>query len=285
MEVAFAAQVEAAVLRDLEADRLELPALPVVAVRIFNLLGDADYQVEDVSALIETDPLMAAQIIRLTNSAAFSGRQPVTSIRACVSRLGRLELRMFLFEISARQVLDSRDPHIAELCRGLWEHSLAVALLSREIVRRADPAQAESAYLAGLLHDVGKPLLAALLVAAEQRLLGDRTVSWLPSKKWLRFIVAKHRSVGVALARQWGLPDVVGRSISEATDYDAAEPRSLANAVRLANALAKLAGLYVGTFDADEVQASAFVGQQLFDMSDTDSDALVRAAREQMNGR
>jgi putative nucleotidyltransferase with HDIG domain len=284
-EAQFAAQVEAAVLRDLEADRIELPPMPMVAVRIFGLLADPDYEVREVAALIESDPLVAVEVVRLTNSAIFAGRQPITSVRDCVTRLGRLELRMFLFELSARRAIESRDPGIVALSRGLWEHSLAVAFLSREITRGVDRQRAEEAYLAGLLHDVGKPLLAALLLAAEHRLRGQRTSTWLTSGKWLAFILAKHRSVGMALARQWGLPEAIGRSISEGVDYDANDTRSLTNAVRLANTLAKLDGLYVGTFDRDEVQAAAFVGQQLFDLDQAAVDALLAKAREQIQRR
>ncbi len=265
-------------LRQLEEDRLDLPALPAVAARTIQLIGDPDYRIEDVSALIESDPLVAARLVRLVNNAVFVGRQPIASIRECVTRLGAAELRNFLVEVAAAQVMESRDPRIGALCRGLWEHSIAVAFLTREILRLAGNAQAEGGYLAGLLHDVGKPLMAGLLVAAEQRLLGQRTSVWMASDQWLRFVVAKHRVVGMALARSWELPEVVARAIAESSEYDVGEPGSAANAVRYANALAKLKGLYVGEFDRDDVQALAFVGQQLFGVDGAQIEALVERA-------
>ena len=281
----FAAAVERAVLRQLEADELELPSLPLAAVRTFALLADPDYQAADVARLIESDPLLAARLLRLVNSAAFAGRQPTTGIRDCVTRLGALQLRRFLVEMSAQQVIESRDPRIAEFCRGLWQHSLGVALMAREIARGAAPAQAETAYLAGLLHDVGKPLLAALLVSAERRLLGSRTAIWIPAPQWLRFVVEKHRPVGLALVGKWGLPETVRRSIADSVEYDVQDPRSMSNAVRLANALAKLNGLYVGETDPEEAQSQRFVGQQLFGLDEAATDHLASEARAEIERR
>jgi putative nucleotidyltransferase with HDIG domain len=284
-EAQLAAEIERLVLRDLESDKLDLPALPTVAVRTIQMLGDSEYRVDEVSRLIETDPLLTAQLIRLSNSAAFASRQPIISIRDCITRMGGGELRTFLYEIAARQVIESRDPRIAEFCKGLWEHSLAVALLAREVVVTSDRKLGEAAYLAGLLHDVGKPLLATVLVAAEQRLVGPKTTVWIKPETWLSFVLAKHRAVGVALARKWGMPDAVGRSIEESVEFDASEPRSLSNAVRLANALTKLSGLYVGSFDWEEVAALSFVGQQLFVLDDQKIERMMTTVREQLARR
>jgi putative nucleotidyltransferase with HDIG domain len=281
----LASEIERLVLRDLEADRLELPALPTVAVKTIQILGDSEYRVDEVARLIETDPLLTAQLVRLTNSAVFAGRQPISSIRECVTRLGGLQLRSFLYEIAARQLIESRDPRIAGFCKGLWEHSLAVALLAREVALTSNRTLGEQAYVAGLLHDIGKPLLATVLVAAERRLVGPKTEVWIRPDAWLSFVLAKHRAVGVALARKWGMPDTVVRSIEESVDFDVGEPRSLSNAVRLANALTKLSGLYVGAFDWEEVAAVSFVGQQLFMLDDPKVERMMTAVREQLGRR
>jgi putative nucleotidyltransferase with HDIG domain len=283
-EARLAADIERAVLRDLEADRLQLPSMPAAAIQTVDLLSDPNYKVEAVTRVIESDVLLAAQLLKLVNSAAFGALQPVTSIRDCVTRLGAKELRAFLYEISARQVFESRDPRIAEVCRGLWDHSLAVALLARDIASHADAKQGEPAYLAGLLHDVGKPVLAALMVAAEGRLLNKRTPIWFPAQT-LVFIMDKHRGVGRALARRWKLPDMVGKAIEGCAAYETAEPRSLLNAVSLANALAKLAGLYVGKFDWEEVAAFSFAGQHLFRIDDTSIERIITGVKTQLGRR
>jgi putative nucleotidyltransferase with HDIG domain len=283
-EAQLAGEIERLVLRDLEADTLELPSLPTAAVRTIQMLGDSEYRIDEVSRLIETDPLLAAQLVRLTHSAASATRSPISTIRDCITRMSGGQLRTFLYEIAARQVIESRNPRIAEFCKGLGEHSLAVALLAREVAVTSDRKLGEQAYLAGLLHDVGKSLLATVLVAAEQR-LGPRTTVWIKPETWLSFVLAKHRAVGVVLARKWGMPDAVGRSIEESVEFDTSEPRSLSNAVRLANALTKLAGLYVGRFDWEEVASMSFVGQQLFVLDDQKVERMMNSVREQLARR
>jgi putative nucleotidyltransferase with HDIG domain len=284
-EAQLAGEIERLVLRDLEADTLELPSLPTAAVRTIKTLGDSEYRTDEVSRLVETDPLLAAQLVRLASSAAFARRSPIGSIRDCITRMSSAQLRSFLCEIGARRVIESRNARIVELCKGLSEHSLAVALLAREVAVTSDRKLGEQAYLAGLLHDVGKPLLATVLVAAEQRLVGPRTAVWMKPEAWLSFVLAKHRAVGVALARKWGMPNAVGRSIEESVEFDTSEPRSLSNAVRLANALTKLAGLYVGRFDWEEVAAMSFVGQQLFVLDDQKVERMMTSVREQLARR
>lgn len=284
-EAEVAAQVEQVVLRQLEDDDLVLPALPAVAGRALELLGTPDFALEDVAALIETDPILAARLARLANSAAFAGAQRIESILECVTRVGANEVRVLLFETAARQVLESRDPRIAELCRGLWEHSLAVAILARGVARVARAPFADAAYLGGLLHDVGKPVVAAMLLEAEHRLVGSRTRSWIVPEAWHELVARAHRAVGLALASRWGLPDEVGRGIQQCAEYETEEPVSLPNAVRLANALAKQAGFYVGQADPDEIESLLFVGRQLFALDDAALESLRLSLPGEVAGR
>lgn len=277
-----ARQVQEAVLRRVATDDLALPSLPAAAQRALDLLSRDDYELREIASLIEKDPLLAARLLRLANSAAFGGAQKVDSILGCVTRLGATEVRVLLFETAARQVLESHDRRIVEICRGLWEHSLAVAVLARDVAMAARSPAAGGAYLAGLLHDVGKPILAAMLLEAEQRLLGKATRTWIVPETWLRLIAESHRNIGVALAERWGLPEEVGRSIQSCGEYDTAEPRSLANVVRFANALAKKAGVYVGAVDQDEIASLIFVGQQLFDLDAADADSLIEGLHDRV---
>jgi putative nucleotidyltransferase with HDIG domain len=280
-----ASRMEAEVMRRVAADQLVLPVLPAVAARALSLLGRNDFSFAKVAELIETDPLLAARLLKLANSAAFAGAQRIESILACATRLGASELRVFLLESAARQVLESRDKSIAELCRGLWEHSLAVAVLARDLVKKSGGRAADEAYLGGLLHDVGKPVLAATLLDAEQRLLGSKTAVWLTPETWMRMVSTNHRRVGVTLADRWGLPEDVARAIRHCDQYDEAEPRSLANAVRFANALAKKADIFVGEMDPDETASLVFIGQQLFGLDDAAVATLLKTLRERINGR
>ena len=268
-----------------DSAELALPVLPAMAVRCLKVLSDPDYSVTELSRLIENDPLMAAGIVRLANSAGRATLEPSRSVVQSVMRLGADELRNFMIEVSAFPLFESNDRTIAIFGRVLWTHSVAVALLARAVVRKVGGPQPEAAYLAGLLHDVGKPVMAAMLLDAERRLFNVRTRTWLFPLTWLGVIERTHRTVGIALAQSWRLPDLVIRSVRDADNYDTTDPGNPANAVRFANALAKLAGVYVGDFDQADLESLVFVGRRLFSFSDSDIDAMTTGLKERVEER
>jgi putative nucleotidyltransferase with HDIG domain len=210
---------------------------------------------------------------------------PVKSIAECVGRIGGNELRLFLLEASARRTFESVDRDISRLCRGLWEHSLATAIVARDLLRQVQVKQPEAGYLSGLLHDIGKPVVATMLLDAETRLRGTRTQSWFPPATWSVLISSIHRRVGTALAVKWGLPASIAHSIRDCVDYDSTDSHCDANAVLLANALAKREGIYVGEIDEDEVASQIFAGRALFSVDDEQLTYLTRYLKDRVNER
>jgi putative nucleotidyltransferase with HDIG domain len=271
----MATRVEESVLAAIERNELDLPTLPLVAARALAMLGRDDYSFPQIATLIETDPIVAARLVRLAHSAAFAGLSRFDSVLTCVTRLGAEELRLFLVEVAVHHVLESRDPCIAQMCRDLWQHSLAVAIVSRDLASVVHALHPDSAYLGGLLHDVGRPVLAATLLDAEQRLLGSRTQRWIMPSAWLAIISGKHRSVGVAIARKWGLPDPVTHAIRDSADYDTGDRFSTGNVVLLADTLAKREGIFVGPINAEEIEQRVSQGQELLSVDNALIERLV----------
>ena len=271
----MATRVEESVLAAIENNALELPTMPMVAARALAMLGRDDFSFAQIAALIETDPIVAARLVRLAQSAAFAGLSRFDSVITCVTRLGAEELRLFLVETAVHHVLESRNPCIAQMCRDLWRHSLAVAILSRDLASGVHALHPDSAYLGGLLHDVGRPALAATLLDAEQRLLGTRVQRWIMPSAWLAIISGKHRSVGAAIARKWGLPDPVAHAIRDSSDYDTGDRFSTGNVVLLADSLAKREGIFVGPINAEEIKQHVALGQQLLSVDDALIERLV----------
>jgi putative nucleotidyltransferase with HDIG domain len=281
----MATRVEASVLEAIEQNRLELPTLPLVAARALAMLGRDDFSFAQIAALIETDPIVAARLIRLAHSAAFVGLTRFDSVLTCVTRLGAEELRLFLVETAVHHVLESRDPCIAQMCRDLWRHSLAVAILSRDMASAIHALHPDAAYLGGLLHDVGRPVLAATLLDAEQRLLGTRTQRWIMPSAWLAIISGKHRSVGEAIARKWGLPEPVTHVIRDSGEYDTGDRFATANIVLLADTLAKREGIYIGPINAEELEQLTNTGKQLLALDDAVLERLVKDLGDKVAGR
>jgi putative nucleotidyltransferase with HDIG domain len=278
-------QLEQMILRRLEEDKLVLPPMPSAATKCLDMLQRPDFNMGKVGELLESDPILAARVIRTVNSAAMATRQPATSIQAAVTRLGQRNLRAVLVEASVGSVFESRDRRISEAVKALWTHSVAVALLARDVAILVGLPEPDEAYLAGLLHDVGKPVLAILLLEAEKAIVARTSKGFLGSDDWLKVLARSHRTVGVALAKKWQLPGPVTKAIEDCADYDSTDRKSVANVVRLANAVAKQQGLYVGLFDPEDVNALVMIGRSLLGFED---EALVRLAgglRDKVQGR
>lgn len=253
----------------LEQDRLVLPAMPQVASRCLTLLKDPGVATRKLVMVLETDPVFAAQVSRAASTAAFGG-QPARSLDAAINRLGLNALRVVVTQAAARTLFESRDRGIAVRLNQVWKHSVAVAMLARDVgllMKLPDPA---IPYLTGLLHDVGKTVVASLLAEAEAS-LGKK--GWINGEQWSRVVSACHRDVGLALAERWNLDAEVVAAIRDLDEYDPGDRTCVANVIRFANALVKLHGMSGGHVDQAETEALVMIGRSMLDL---DEDALAQ---------
>jgi eukaryotic-like serine/threonine-protein kinase len=260
-------------------NKLLLPAMPGAARECLKLIDDPNGGLMRVATAIGRDPVIAPVVLRRAGSAAMGTHTPVKTIEQAVTRLGARQLRSVLVDLSARRLFESKNAEIRQATRGLWEHSVAVALLARAIAKRRRDVDAEAAYLAGLLHDVGKPVAASLLLEAERN-LDTKPEQWLSKGAWLDVIDECHREVGVALARSWELQDDVVLAIARSQRYSVDGPGSIASVVCFANALAKSQGIYTGACDVDAVQALVRDGLDLFKIDDKQLESLLSELHE-----
>jgi putative nucleotidyltransferase with HDIG domain len=227
-------------LRERIEDRLaqgqvELPMLPEVAARI--LAGDLDdlATLGGLGATIERDPALAAHVLRLANSAAYLGGARLQSIQQALVRIGTTQLRE-LVVAAALQSGVFRAGACAELVGALWAHSAATAAYAREVAR-ALRTNVEIAFLAGLLHDVGKPVVLSLLLDVS-RATPDRP----PAAVCVDALAVYHTRVGRDLAERWGLPGHVVACVASHHAFETAERDPQAVAVTcLADLLAHVA--------------------------------------------
>lgn len=278
-------QLEQVVLKRLQEDKLVLPPMPTVAVKCLEIIQKADFSMNKVADMIESDPILAARIMRSVNSAGMATKAPATNLQAAVTRLGQRNLRTVLLEASVGSVFESRDRRIADAARGVWQHSVAVALLARDVGILLGVGDPEDAYLTGLLHDVGKPVLAILLLEAEKLVSSRTTKPWIGSEEWMKCIQRSHRGIGVALAKRWQLPPSVVKSIEQCSDYDSLDRHSVANLVRFSNAVCKQQGLYVGDFDMEDINALVMIGRSLLGLDDDGLIRLVGGLKDKVGAR
>ena len=260
--------------------KLVLPSMPLTARDCLALLDKPQQGSNRVAEAIGRDPIIASQVMRRANSALLGRNARVRTIEQAVSRIGVRQLRGLLIDMSARRLFESRNPEIRKVTKGLWEHSTAVGVLSRALAKRRRDVDPEVCYLAGLLHDVGKPVAASLLLEAE-RSFEDAAQAWLASGAWLGVIQGCHREIGTALARSWDLPEEVWLTIARCERYPLEGAGSPSSVVCFCNAVTKQLGIYPGEVDRVHVEGLIHEGQQMFKIDDKMLENLVAELREQ----
>jgi HD-like signal output (HDOD) protein len=130
----------------------EVPPFHQVAVQLLQIAGDPTVPIGKIVTLLRTDAVLAMGLLQIANSPLFASHQEITDIRQAVTYLGLDLVRSVAVTASMRRVIDSRKNPLA---LAFWRHSLATALTCKKMCRLAN-IPPESAYTAGLLHDVGQ---------------------------------------------------------------------------------------------------------------------------------
>jgi putative nucleotidyltransferase with HDIG domain len=144
---------------ELSSGELELAGFPDVAMRVRTALGDPNVSVEEVARLVAAEPVLAARLIKIANSALLSGRSgdAVKDIRTAVTRLGFNMVRNTAIALAMSQTMGGEsNPELKARLGELWQHSVRVGAIAYVIARTNRRISADEAMLAGLLHDIGK---------------------------------------------------------------------------------------------------------------------------------
>ena len=239
------------ILERIETDRLVLPAMPEAAMKALKELKRPNVTFHAVAQIIGDDPVLAPQLFRKASSAAQGNAAPPRTIDQAISRLGMSQLQTVLIELSAHQVYESKNRKIRRAFKGIWEHSQAVAAGCRLVAQQLglDP---QLGHMAGLMHDVGKPVVGSLLLEAE-KMLGMKKKDWLGGATWIAVVNQSHRNVGMSLATKWEMPEEIIDAISGSPGYQG-EDFPYRNLVHFVNAFAKRCGKNCGPFDDEEVE-------------------------------
>lgn len=201
------------VLRAIES--LHMPAMPQVLLRFFNAAGSESTSTEALASLALQDPALSARILTAANSAAFRRGTELRTITQSLHVLGTRMVRTIasclLVQSAFRRVPGSDARELA----GFWRHSLLVAELARGLATELGCAddEAEEAYLAGLLHDVGQLLLLGGLGDAYGAILARDAGEEELSARERAILDTDHGAVGAWFVDQWELPSLMADAI------------------------------------------------------------------------
>lgn len=182
----------------------DLPTLPVVVTTALQMLNDSEATLRDVGEVVATDQVLSARTLRLVNAPFFGLRRRLTSVVEASVYLGRNGMRNVVVSSGVMQAFGPR-PAVR-----FWEHSFASAIYARLLAKHACPGREDDAYLAALVHDLGRLVLECHFAEEYARLEytsaeTGRPLAELEAEAWQ----ATHADVGFWLGRTWNLPETV----------------------------------------------------------------------------
>lgn len=194
-----------------------LPTPPIVFQQIQKALSDDNASAAQVASILREDPAISAKVLKLTNSAFYGLPREIETVKQAVVIIGMEAVRNLVLSASVLDMFhgDSFDRQYQD---HFWRHSLAVASASRLVAGKSDtnePVDIDSSFSAGLLHDIGKIIIACYLPDEFKQLVERRQTDTTTSDYDLEEMVFgyNHAQIGGFLGTQWRLPTKLQHAI------------------------------------------------------------------------
>ncbi len=182
----------------IKTDRLVLPTLPEVALRIREAVEDRDVSAHKLADVIASDAALSARLIKVANSPLLRGRVIVDNLQMGITRLGITFVRNLATGLAMEQMFQATSEFVDTRMRASWEHSIEVASISHVLAKHYAGLKPDQATLAGLTHEIG--ILPILTIAEENPAL-------LEDEEALdRIITQLHPQIGTAILTAWEFP-------------------------------------------------------------------------------
>ncbi len=223
------------------SERCKLPPLPTVVASALRMVRDPNVNMGKLSRLLSDDAALTTRLLTVSRSAFYGRYTPPKTLVQAIQVLGLRTVQRLLVASTAQSFCHDHSP----VAVALWDHSLAVALTSEMLARQAGSREGETAFLAGLLHDIGQ------MVLLHGDKPGFRALAKKIQEEKLPVLAneretygSDHALIGVVLMDCWEFDSEIGNAIMHHHDDEAVaqEPASLAALLRTADSLTGLAG-------------------------------------------
>ena len=196
------------VAKALKKEVHELPTLPVVALKLLKLTSQDSSKAADLAKIVETDPAIAAKVLRLVNSAHYGLRRTISSLSHAVVILGFSAIRAMALEVTLFEQLVRHDPAKRFDRMYFWRHCLSVAELSKVMASECGHPDPEEVYAAGLLHDIGKLILDVYGKISYRHFLQGygKTAAGPLIDEEKNYIGIAHDRIGAFFCNEWKIP-------------------------------------------------------------------------------
>lgn len=190
-----------------------IPTLPTVLNQIIQTLDAPNASAAQLERIIKNDQAITTKLLAVANSSYYGFRHEITTVRHAVVAVGFNEVRNVCLGLSLMGFLHPSTFPDREMAEQLWLHSLAASEAARILASRTKACEPGQAFTAGLLHDIGKVIMAAFAMTQVKQLhdyIAKEKCSMLEAERELDL---SHETAGRELARRWDLPPVLSQVI------------------------------------------------------------------------
>ncbi len=227
----------------------DLPTSPAVINLAMNMTSDFNADIAGLSKTLSADQTLTAKVLKLSNSSFYGRAQGVATIEEAIVILGFFTLRSLLIATATHSIFHNDRPDSPE--HKLWEHSLATGMACRKIAEKTACSKVEEAFIAGLMHDIGKLIFLQKMPEDYTEIIekveaGQESFCSLEQDSF----GFTHAALGSILLMKWSFPQNL---IDAVADHHATErftsvesDVSLATIINLADMMAKSMGVDFG---------------------------------------
>lgn len=254
----------------------DLPTIPVVAMKVMQLIESESATAEELAKVVASDPAVAARVLKISNSSFYGCQRQIQTLSHAIVVLGSATLKSLVVAASVKQVYQPYG--LTE--KMLWEHSFGAGLAARMIARESRMVSEEEAFLGGLFHDIGKIIMNTMNKQQFQNVMQRCYNDGLTFEEAERQVYPyTHAEVGGLVIKKWNFPDMLMQAVLNHHTFEFGEVEdasliSLTCVVGLANMFCHKAGIGIRAPD-DELDLMQTVPAQRLGLDQQRMDALL----------
>ncbi len=260
---------------DLLAKLQDLPTLPVIAMKVNELINDPNTRSEDIAQVLKQDQVLTAKILRLVNSSFYAVPGGVSDVQKALAFLGFNTVAQLVLSLSVFSMFSKFSDEDISM-KDFWMHALGAAICGEAISKKFKIGRPEETFTCGLLHDIGKLVMHIIDPKRLEYILGqskENKTGFIDIER--KHDMLTHAYIGEMMAMKWNLPQVVRQSIryhhSDVEKLSTILPSAkktiqtvrLANAMAVKNKIGKSGDHSVGTITKDMLEPLGLKPEQI----------------------
>lgn len=259
-----------------ETELTKLPSLPHVLIKLLKACEKDTACFDTLADIITKDASLSAKVLAVANSPVYGKVHEFTSLKQTLLFLGLDTIKSIAITASVQQFFSRYSKEKSRFLKKFWEHTLFTALIARSLAKLTSYHNPEEAYLAGLLHDIGKLIFENYSQHEYSALIHtDISSQELLQRETEKYNIT-HDKIAARLLEIWGIPEVISEAIKyhhAATD-EITEAHHLVKIINLSNSI---------TTNTNTASESLFNhGYRLFDLSDAVLTDILKNAKAEV---